>query len=277
VDVAAEGDLVLLLSGDEKRFLIRLEVGAEFHTHRGRLLHDDIIGQPLGRVVHSHLGKPFVALQPSTHDLIMNISRATQIVYPKEIGYVLLKLGVGPGARVIEASSGSGALTLALAYHVRPSGRVYSYEVRPDMARLAAKNLKRVGLDDLVEIKQRDIAEGFDERDVDACFLDVRTPWEYLEQVYQALKGGGFFGALVPTTNQVADLLAGLQAHPFADIEACEIMLRQYKPVPARLRPMDRLTAHTGYLIFARKVLERMAFRRPEGAEGREGSKEIND
>jgi tRNA (adenine57-N1/adenine58-N1)-methyltransferase len=274
VDVAAEGDLVLLLSGDEKRFIIRLEAGAEFHTHRGRLLHDDIIGQPLGRVVHSHLGEPFVALQPSTHDLIMNVSRATQIVYPKEIGYVLLKLGVGPGARVIEAGSGSGALALALAYHVRPTGRVYSYEVRPDMARLAAKNLERVGLNEFVEIKQRDIAEGFDERDVDACFLDVRTPWDYLDQVYEALKGGGFFGALVPTTNQVADLLAGLQARPFADIEACEIMLRQYKPVPARLRPMDRLTAHTGYLIFARKVLERMAFRRPEEPEG---SKEIND
>lgn len=274
MDVAAAGDLVLLLSSDEKRFIIRLEAGGELHTHRGLVRHDDLIGQPLGRAVRSHLGEPFVALQPSTHDLIMNVSRATQIVYPKEIGYMLLKLGVGPGARVIEAGSGSGALTLALAYYVRPTGRVYSYEVRPDMAHLAARNLKRVGLDEWVEIKQRDITEGFDERDVDACFLDVRTPWEYLQQVYEALKGGGFFGALVPTTNQVSDLLAGLQAHPFADVEACEIMLRQYKPVPARLRPMDRLTAHTGYLIFARKVLERMSYGAQEESEEPEGPQE---
>lgn len=269
VDVAAEGDLVLLLSSDEKRFLIRLETGGQLHTHRGLIRHDDLIGQPLGRVVRSQLGETFVALQPSTHDLIMNVSRATQIVYPKEIGYVLLKLGVGPGARVVEAGSGSGALTLALAYHVRPTGRVYSYEARADMVRLAARNLKQVGLDKWVEIKQRDIAEGFDERDVDACFLDVRTPWEYLDQVYQVLKGGGFFGALVPTTNQVSDLLAGLQAHPFADVEACEIILRQYKPVPARLRPMDRLTAHTGYLVFARKVLEEYPLPLPDLEEER--------
>ncbi len=277
MDVAAEGDLVLLLSGDEKRFIVRLEPGGEFHTHRGLVRHDDIIGQPLGRVVYSHLGEPFALLQPSAHDLIMTVSRATQIVYPKEIGYVLVKLGVRPGARVIEAGAGSGALALALAYYVRPTGRVYSYEVRPAMARLAARNLTRVGLDEFVELKQRDIAQGFDERDVDACFLDVRTPWEYLDQVYEALKGGGFFGALVPTTNQVADLLAGLQARPFSDIEACEIMLRQYKPVPARLRPMDRLTAHTGYLVFARKVLERMAFRQPEEPEALEKSRGINE
>jgi tRNA (adenine57-N1/adenine58-N1)-methyltransferase len=254
VDIAAEDDLVLLLSKDHKRFILRLTAGGEFHSHRGLIPHEDIIGQPYGREIQTHLGYPFLLLQPSTHDLIMNVTRATQIVYPKEIGYVLLKLSIGPGRRVIEAGTGSGALTLALAHSVQPKGRVYSYEDREDMIRLASRNLERVGLLSYVELKQRDIAQGFDERDVDACFLDVRTPWDYLAQVRQALKGGGFFGALVPTANQVSALLAGLMAHDFADIEAAEIILRQYKTVPERLRPLDRLTAHTGYLIFARKV-----------------------
>lgn len=254
MDIAAENDLVLLLSKDHKRFILRLTAGGEFHSHHGLIPHDEIIGQPYGREIQTHLGTPFLLLQPSIHDLIMNVTRATQIVYPKEIGYVLLKLSIGPGTRVIEAGTGSGALTLALAHSVRPDGRVYSYEDREEMIRLAARNLERVGLLSYVELKQRDIAQGFDEREVDACFLDVRTPWDYLAQVRQALKGGGFFGALVPTTNQVSSLLAGLMAHDFADIEVAEIILRQYKTVPERLRPLDRLTAHTGYLIFARKA-----------------------
>jgi tRNA (adenine57-N1/adenine58-N1)-methyltransferase len=267
LDIAREHDLVLLISRDDKRFIVRLAPGEDFHTHRGKIAHDDILGHPLGRVVRSHLGHPFVVLQPSTHDLIMNVSRATQIVYPKEIGYVLLKLGIGPGTRVVEAGTGSGGLTVALAYYVRPSGRVFSYETRADMQRRAAKNLAQLGLLDYVELKERDIAAGFDEHDADACFLDVREPWLYLQPAWDCLKGGGFFGSLVPTTNQVSNLLAGLERHPFADVEVCEIILRNYKPVWARLRPMDRLTAHTGYLIFARKVLEPVAEREQEQKE----------
>ncbi len=254
-NVAQENDLVLLLSSDEKRFIIRLAPGETLHTHRGTVSHDGIIGRSLGVTVFSHLGKPFVVLEPSTHDLVMDVKRATQIIYPKEIGYLLLKMDIRPGRRVVEAGTGSGALTLALASAVMPDGMVYSYEQRDDLLRLAAKNLDRVGLSAFVQLRQRDIALGFDEDDTDALFLDVRTPWGYLSQAWQALKGGGFFGALVPTTNQVSTLLAALPHYGFADIEVCEILLRQYKPVAARLRPMDRMTAHTGYLIFGRKVL----------------------
>lgn len=254
MDLAAENDLVLMLSPDEKRFIIRLVPGAEFHTHHGRIRHDDILGQPLGRRIASHLGHPFVVLQPSTHDLIMNVGRSTTIMYPKEIGYALLKLGVGPGKRVIEAGTGSGALTAALAYYVQPNGRVFSYEAREEMQRLAIRNLTQLGLSDYVDFYIRDIATGFEQTHVDALFLDVREPWLYLAQAYAALKGGGFLGSLVPTTNQVADLLKGLAEHAFADVEVAEIILRFYKPVAERVRPMDRLTAHTGYLVFARKV-----------------------
>jgi tRNA (adenine57-N1/adenine58-N1)-methyltransferase len=255
LSVARENDLVLLISQDRKRFFVRLAAGAQVQTHHGVIQHDDLIGQPLGRQVLSHLGYPFVALEPSTHDLIRDIKRITQIVYPKDAGYILLKLSVRSGSRVIEAGTGSGGLALALAQAVMPAGRVYSYESRPEMLRLAMRNLQRVGLDAYVDFKGRDIGEGFDETDVDALFLDVRTPWEYLAQARAALKGGGFFGSIVPTANQVSELLRGLEAQAFADVEVEELLLRQYKAVADRLRPMDRMVAHTGYLIFARKVI----------------------
>lgn len=254
MSVAQENDLVLLISPRGKRFIIRLQAGMKQHTHMGIIEHDALIGQPLGRVVKSHLGAPFVALDPSTHDLIMSVRRNTQIVYPKEAGYILLKMNLYSGQRVIEAGSGSGALTLAMARAVAPHGRVYSYESRPEMQRNAMRNLQRVGLSDYVEFKTRDIADGFDETGVDALFLDVRTPWDYLQQAHRALKGGGFFGALVPTTNQVSDIVAGLEANHFGDIEVEELLLRAYKPVPERLRPADTMVGHTGYLIFARKI-----------------------
>lgn len=252
--VAQENDLVLLIGPRNKRFIIRLQAGGSQHTHKGIIQHNALIGHPLGRRVKSHLGHSFLVLEPSTHDLMMNVRRHTQIIYPKEAGYVLLKMSLFGGQRVVEAGSGSGALTLAMARAVAPEGRVYSYESRPEMQRNAVRNLQRVGLDDYVEFKIRDIAEGFDETDVDALFLDVRTPWDYLEQARRALKGGGFFGALVPTTNQVSHLIAGLEHYSFGHIEVEELLVRAYKPVAARLRPADTMVGHTGYLIFARKI-----------------------
>ncbi len=253
---AQPNDLVLLLSPDGKRFLVRLTPGQQHHTHHGYLAHDALIGQPFGSAVKTQLGHPYLLLQPSTFDLVMRVKRASQIVYPKEIGYLLLRMNIGPGARVIEAGTGSGALTFALARFVRPDGRVYSYEERGDMFELARKNLARVDALDVVELKQRDIRAGFDERAVDALFLDVREPWLFLAQARAALKGGGFFGALVPTTNQVSDLLAEMERlGGWADVEVVEILTRYYKAVAERLRPEDRMVAHTGYLAFARAVV----------------------
>jgi tRNA (adenine57-N1/adenine58-N1)-methyltransferase len=255
MNVAQENDLVLLIGQDRKQFVVRLQPEGQLQTHRGCINHDDLLGQPLGREIHSHLGYPFVALEPSTHDLIRLIKRTTQIMYPKDIGYALLKLNVMPGSRVIEAGTGSGGLALALARAVRPDGRLYSYEIRPDILRLAQKNLESLGLSGAVDLKLRDIAEGFDETGVDALFLDVRRPWAFLPQVVEALKSGGFFGSILPTANQVAELVRELEVQQtFGHIEVEEILVRPYKAVPSRLRPVDRMVAHTGYLIFARKV-----------------------
>jgi tRNA (adenine57-N1/adenine58-N1)-methyltransferase len=254
MSVANEHDLVLLLGKDGRRFIVRLSPGEELHTHRGFIRYDDIVGQPLGSEVTSHLGYPFYLLRPSIHDQIMSIKRESQIIYPKESGYVLLKMSIKAGSRVIEAGTGSGGLTIALAQGVMPSGRVYTYERREDMIGVATRNLSRLGLLECVELKCRDIAEGFDEEGVDALFMDVREPHLYLPQVREPLTPGGFFGALVPTANQVSALLEGLQKERFVDLEVSEILLRRYKTVPARLRPEDRMVGHTGYLVFARPL-----------------------
>lgn len=253
--VAQPGDLVQLVSPSNKVFICRLVPGGELHTHRGVVYFDELIGKTWGSQVFSHTGSVYFLLQPSLSDLLKETRRNTQIMYPKDIGYLLVKMGIGPGVTVLEAGTGSGALTTALAWAVGPQGQVISYEVRPEMQNLARKNLEKLGLTGRVVMKLRNIEEGFDEVGVDALFLDVQNAYDFLGQVRLALKPGGFFGAILPTTNQVERLLKAFYDHHFAFVEVCEIMLRFYKPVSERLRPTDRMVAHTGYLCFARPML----------------------
>ena len=250
-----EGDLVQLVSPTNKVFLFTLKTGGQFQSHRGTIKHAELIGQPWGALVHTHQGDPYYLIQPSLHTLLMETKRNTQIMFPKDIGYALIMLGIGPGQHVLEAGTGSGALTTALAWMVGPEGRVTSYDNRPEMQNLARRNLERAGLLERVTFVQADILTGFAERDVDAMFLDLTNPYEYLPQAHAALKNGGGIGFILPTTNQIERLLALLHPNGFAVIEVLELMLRFYKAVPARLRPTGRMVAHTGYLIFARKVL----------------------
>lgn len=252
---AQAGDLALLVGPRRRRRLVRLEPGQTVETHRGVLSHDDLIGRPWGSQVTSHLGQAFLLVAPSVHDHVLRLRRITQIVYPKEAGYLLLKMNVGPGSRVVEAGTGSGGLTLVLAHAVRPHGQVYTYETRVQMQQRARRNLERLGLADVVEFKLRDVGEGFDETEVDALFLDLSRPWEYLGQAHAALVNGGYFGAILPTANQVSRLLSALEEAPFGLAEVEEVLLRAYKPVADRLRPADRMVAHTGFLIFARALV----------------------
>ena len=248
------GDLVQLVGLRHKSFIFPLSEGGDFQTHRGFLKHDDLIGLPWGTQVFSHLGAPFFLLQPSLADLLLDLKRNTQILYPKDIGFILLTMGIGPGQKVIEAGTGSGSMTIALAYAVGPDGHVTSYEQREEMQNLARKNISRTGLASRVDFKLRDIQEGLDETDADAFFLDVPNPYDYIAQVRAALKPGGYFGCIIPTANQAEILLRALRRHRFAFVEMCEIMLRYYKPEPDRLRPADRMVAHTGFLVFGRRI-----------------------
>lgn len=252
--LAREGDLTQLVGLTHKHFIFILKSGGDFQSHRGVLKHDDLIGKPWGSQVFSHTGAPFFLLQPSMADLLNDLPRNTQILYPKDIGFILIQMGISEGQTVMEAGTGSGSMTIALASAIGNDGRVVSYEHKQDTQNLARKNLERVGLASRVDFKLRDINEGFDETDADAFFLDVQNPFDYISQVRNALKPGGFFCTLIPTVNQVEKVLLALRTNGFAFVEVCELMLRYYKTNPSRLRPTDRMVAHTGYLIFARKI-----------------------
>lgn len=249
------GDLVMIVSHDQKRYFVRLESGKELQTHRGVMQHDDLIGIPWGSEIQSHLGINHYIIEPSLRDVLLHIKRRSQIIFPKDIGYILLRLSAGPGQTILEAGTGSGALTTAFAWTVGPEGKVISYDRRADLQELARQNVQRVGLEDQVEFRLRDISEGFDEKNVEALFLDLPSPHLYLPQVRDTLSNTGRFGAILPTTNQVSTLLETLSRHNFDLVDVCEIYIRFYKPVADRLRPTDRMVAHTGYLIFARPVI----------------------
>ena len=249
------GDLVQLVSPSNKVLIVRLIPGGQLQTHRGVVSLDELIGKPWGSQVFTHKGSVYYLLPPSLSDLLRETRRNTQIMYPKDIGFVLVTMGIGPGVHVLEAGTGSGALTTALAWAVGPKGHVTTYEARLEMQSLAIKNLESLGLAERVSFKLRNIEDGFDEQGVDALFMDIPNSYDYLKQVRAALKPGGYFGAILPTVNQVTHLLNALRQRDFAFVEVCEIILRYYQAVPDRLRPTNRMVAHTGFLIFARPML----------------------
>lgn len=248
------GDLVQLVGLRHKNYIFNIVADKELHTHRGVVKHNDLINLPYGSRITSHNGSPFYLLKPSLVDILQELKRITQILYPKDIGYLLLKMGVTEGQRIIEAGTGSGAMTIALANGVGSIGKIYSYDKNSDFQNLAKRNLSIVGFEKRVEFKLRDIAEGFDEQDVDAIFLDMVNPYDYISVVKKSLKPGGHFASLLPTTNQVNRLLHQLRLHNFGFLEVAEILLRFYKAEADRFRPTDRMVAHTGYLIFGRSV-----------------------
>jgi len=248
------GELVLLISPEGKRYLRPLDPAQAFHTQEGLLKMDEVAQAGFGATARTHKGHPYRILKPTLHDCIKGVKRLTTIMYPKEIGYVLLKLGAGPGRRIVEAGSGSGGLTTALAWMAGETGKVYSCEKRPEFSKLARENLQRNGLAQRVEFFNVDITEGFPEeaKGADALFLDVREPTNCLAQAAEVVCPGAPIGFLLPTTNQISDLLRALETSDFEDVEVLEILLRRYKPVADRLRPEDRMVAHTGFLVFAR-------------------------
>lgn len=248
------GDLILLISSDHKRYVMRLQPGQTTHTHFGALRHDELIGVPWGAGVQSHSGRRALLLEPGLTDLIRQLKRGTQIIYPKDAAYIVHRLSLRAGSQVVEAGTGSGGLTTALAWAVAPDGLVHTHEARPEVFNVARDNLERVGMLPYVRMHLADIEDGFRAVGADALVLDVREPWLYLHHVRAALKPGGFFAALVPTVNQVIELLRGFEIYNFADVAVEELLLRPYKPAADRLRPDDTAIPHTGFLLFARAI-----------------------
>lgn len=245
----------MVVGPDGKRHSYRLRPSGLIQTHHGALAHDELIGQAWGTTIRTHLDSQYLLLQPTLRDLLLSTQRRSQIIYPKDIGYILLRLSIGPGAQVLEAGTGSGALTTALAWFVGNDGLVHGIDRRPDMLKLTRENLKRVGLLDRVSLKELNVCEDtLDLKSLDAVFFDMPDPQAALRAAHQVLKPGGAFGSILPTANQVSQLLEAFPGHGFADKEICEILLRFFNAVPERLRPTDRMVAHTSYLTFARRI-----------------------
>lgn len=246
------GSLVLIVTPKGKRTIKRLVEGENWQSHDGILTPEIVAAADFGDTVMTSMRRPVQLLDVTLQDLLKGIKRQTQIIYPKDIAYICMKLGAGPGRTICEAGCGSGGLTLALSWFCGPTGRVVSHEAREEFAKLARRNLDWAHVGDNVEINVRDVAEGFCVKNADALFLDVRTPWEYLDKAVEAVRPGAVFGFLLPTVMQVGELLKGLERGPFDHIEVQELLLRDWKPLADRLRPNDRMIAHTSFLVFCR-------------------------
>lgn len=251
-----EGDYILLYLSQRKTYLVKVEAGKSFHTHKGFIKFDDLIGKDYGSTVLSSIGIEFAALKPLLRDYIMKSARQTQITYPKDISIIVMFSGVGPGSRVVEAGTGTGALTTALAHYVKPNGRIYSYEIRSEFLEVAEKNLKRANLREFVELKNKDITVGIDEKNVDAVILDLATPWLVVPHAYRALKPCGTIVSFSPTIDQTVKTVEALKENAFVDIETVECLMRGMQVERGRTRPQTLMTGHTGYVTFARKIIK---------------------
>lgn len=257
MDFIEEGDRVLVLTSKGKKHLITASRGESFHTDEGVIELSGIIGLRYGSVVNTHTGKEWTILRPKLMDIVLRFPRVTQILYPKDLGLVLLLGDVRPGSLVVEGGTGTGVLTAILASHVEPRGKVYSYDVEEEHLERAKKHLQKLGLSEFVELKRGNIVERIDEKMVDCVILDVPTPWLAVEKSYEALKGSGTWISLNPTIEQIIETVEELHKHAFVDISVSEILMRSIRVKRGMTRPEHLMRAHTAYIVAARKSLRR--------------------
>lgn len=249
-----EGGLVLLWFEDEVSYLIEVARGKRISIHRGRPLEvESWIGREYGLKIDCEHA-PAYLLSPTPEDLMMKASRESGVIYPKDAGFILLKAGVVPGAKILEIGTGSGALTLTLAQAIGPSGKVFTYDRRDDFLELAKKNLRRAKLLERVSFQKREAQEPIPEKDFGAAILDIPTPWEEVPLVRESLRGGGVLVSLNPTYNQIERTASALREAGFIRIESCEILLRPLLAREGKTRPVQRMVSHTEFLLFATKV-----------------------
>ena len=249
------GERIILLDSRGRRYLVRLQAGAEFHYHAGVVPHDLVIGSEEGAVVHSTKGAGLVALRPRLADFVLKMPRGAQVIYPKDLAAMLMYADVGPGTRVLEAGTGSGALTMAAARATGPDGAVVSYELREDFHAKARGNLETFfgKVPAWVDLRLGDVREiaSTGER-FDRLLLDMPEPWGVLDTAGRTLSPGGIVCAYLPTTGQVQELVDGLTRQRYGQVETFEVLLRTWHVAPRSVRPDHRMVAHTGFITIAR-------------------------
>ena len=250
-----DGGLALLIDRKRRRYLLHLQEEGTFHTHMGYLEHRTIIGQQPGEWFQTNSGHRFLALKPTLADYILEMKRATQVIYPKDVGAILMLGDIFPGARVVEGGFGSGALTMALLRAVGPEGSVTSYEIRPGQAEKSMQRIRPLlPRGSAFNVREADIYEGIEEREVDRLTLDLPEPWRVVDSAAESLAPGGIFLSFLPTTLQVHRLNGALQNHgAFQLVETVELMLRSWHVSEKSMRPDHRMVAHTGFITTARK------------------------
>ena len=248
----AYGDLVFLVDRKKRRYLIRLTEGAAFHSHAGFVPHADFLGETDGFVARSTQGAAYVSMRPTLSEFILEMPRGAQVIYPKDIGAILMLADIAPAQRVLEAGVGSGALSMAL---LRAGAHVVGYELRDDFAAKAVANVGSFLDADAASryrVELRDVYDGIDERDLDRVILDLPEPWNVVKHAASALRRGGILFAYVPSTVQVARLHDALDDSPFAMAQTLEVMHRGWYVKGAAVRPDHRMVGHTGFLTTAR-------------------------
>jgi tRNA (adenine57-N1/adenine58-N1)-methyltransferase len=246
------GEKVLLLDAKRRRYLVQLVDGGEFHSHAGVVPHAELLGRPEGVTVRSTHGARYTAVRPTLADYILKMPRGAQVIYPKDIGPILLLADVFPGARVLESGVGSGAMSAAL---LRAGADVVGYEVRDDFAQRARANVEGFlgpGVLDRYRIEVRDTYAGIAERDLDRIVLDLPEPWQVVPHAVEAMHPGGILVAYTPTIGQAAELRRTLVDAPFGFAETIEVLHRSWHIEGQSVRPDHRMVAHTGFLTSAR-------------------------
>ncbi len=250
------GEPVMLIDRKRRRYLIDLADGGEFHSHSGVLPHDDMIGAPEGTTFRSTRGMVFTALRPTITDFILKMPRGAQVIYPKDIGPILILADIFPGARVLESGLGSGALSTGM---LRAGAEITGYEIREDFEAKARENVARfLGAESLerYDTHVRDVYQGIGETDLDRIVLDLPEPWQVVPHAETALRPGGIFLAYTPSIIQVSQLHDALEESKLGFAETVEVLNRGWHVQGTAVRPDHRMVGHTGFLTHARLLDE---------------------
>ena len=248
----AEGDLVQFLDSKGRRYQAVLTDGKEFHSHSGFVAHAEVIGLPEGSVVRTGRGQGYTVLRPTLAEFILKMPRGAQVIYPKDIGPLLMLADIGPGVRVFETGVGSGALSMAM---LRAGAEIVGYELREDFANRARTNVEQfLGTESAARyrVELRDSYDGIDETDLDRVVLDLPEPWQVVPHAAGALHPGGILAAYTPSVMQVAQLRDALAASSFFGAETVEVLQRGWYVEGQAVRPDHRMVGHTGFLTTAR-------------------------
>lgn len=246
------GDLVQFIDNKNRRYLVTLEEGGEFHSHAGLIAHDDVIGRDEGRVLKSSRGGTYRVFRPTLSEFVLKMPRGAQVIYPKDLGPLLMIADIGPGVRVLESGVGSGALSMTM---LRAGADIVGYELREDFARRAVNNVDRIlgaPATSRFRVELRDAYEGIDETGLDRVVLDLPEPWQVVPHAAGALRPGGILVAYTPSVMQVSQVREALMVNGFDLLETVEVMQRGWHVEGNAVRPDHRMVGHTGFLTSAR-------------------------